>query len=83
MVSIYGPGVVQQITDPTEVGRRFADSYGIESVETLIKGEEQQQADQQQAASAQAAMAAAPQLAKGAIDAMTQPGGAEQPMPAA
>lgn len=83
MVGIYGPGVVQQITDPTEVGRRFADSYGIESVETLIKGQEQQQADQQQAASAQAAMAAAPQLAKGAIEAMTQPGGAEQPMPAA
>lgn len=83
MVGIYGPQVVQSITDPTEVGRRFADSYGIESVETLIKSAEDQQAEQQQAAMSQAAMAAAPQMAKGAADAMVQSEGPEQPAPQA
>jgi hypothetical protein len=70
MVNIYGPEVVKQITDPTEVGKRFADSYGIEAVDTLIIPQETQQQTQQADMANQAAMAAAPQLAKGAMDAM-------------
>lgn len=82
MVGIYGPQVVQSITDPTEVGRRFADSYGIESVETLIKSADAQANEQQAAMANQAALAAAPQIAKGAADAMNQ-GEPEQAPPAA
>jgi hypothetical protein len=82
MVNIYGPQVVQSITDPTEVGRRFADSYGIEDVESLIKSQETQQTEQQASMANQAALAAAPQIAKGAADAMNQ-GGAAPAAPAA
>lgn len=69
MTAIYGPEVVQQITDPSEVGRRFADSYGIEAVDALIKNAAQVAEDGQAQMAQQAVMAAAPQLAKGAVDA--------------
>ncbi|EQB10415.1 portal protein [Novosphingobium lindaniclasticum] len=81
MVAIYGPQVIQSITDPTEVGRRFADSYGIEAVESLIKSAEAQQEEQQSAMANQAALAAAPQIAKGAADAMNMEAGPEQAPP--
>jgi len=73
MTNIYGPQVVQSVTDPTEVGRRFAESYGIEDIDSLIKSQDQQSADQQNAAAAQTAMAVAPHVAKGAVDAATAP----------
>lgn len=76
MVNIYGPEVVRSITDPTEVGRRFGDSYGIEDLDTLIKSQDQQAEEQQQGMAQQAAMAAAPQVAKGAVDAANAPEGA-------
>lgn len=70
MTTIYGPEVVAKITDPSEVGARFADSYGIEDVSRLIKGAdvvtEENEAEQANAA----VHAAAPQIAKGAADAI-------------
>src|SRR3546814_458078 len=73
MTNISGPQVVQQHTQPTEVGKRFADSYGIEDVESLIK-DAQQVADENEANMANnAVMSAAPQSAKGAADAMNAP----------
>lgn len=69
MVNIYGPQVVQQRTNPTEVGRRFADSYGIEDVDSLIIGDEEVQQNQQAEMANQTAMSVAPQLAKGAMEA--------------
>lgn len=86
MVAIYGPEIVRQITDPSEVGARFADSYGIENVGALIKGADQV-AQEAQAEQANAAItAAAPQIAKGASDAINQAppeetgGGLQPPM---
>nr|WP_294850047.1 portal protein [uncultured Sphingomonas sp.] len=73
MTNIYGPEVVKSITDPTEVGKRFAESYGIEAVDTLIKDGETLEAEAQQGLATQAAVAAAPQIAKGAADAFNAP----------
>jgi len=70
MTNIYGPQTVASITDPSEVGKRFADSYGIEDVESLIKGADQVAQERQADMANQAALAAAPQIAKGAADAM-------------
>jgi ribosomal protein L30E len=72
MTTIYGPEIVKQITDPSEVGRRFADSYGIEDVTSLIKAAEQVAQDEQAAQANAALTAAAPQIAKGAADAINQ-----------
>lgn len=80
MVAIYGPEVVKTITDPTEVGRRFAESYGIEAVATLIKDQEVQASEQEAAMSNQAMMAAVPQIAKGATEAVNTQG-VEAPPP--
>ncbi len=73
MVNIYGPEVVKTITDPTEVGRRFADNYGIEAVDTLIKAPEVQEQEAQAGMLNQAALSAAPNIAKGVIDAAAAP----------
>lgn len=73
MTNIYGPQAVSSFTDPTEVGRRFAESYGIEDVGTLIKSQEAMMQEQQMAMAQQAATAAAPQIAKGAVDAANAP----------
>jgi hypothetical protein len=72
MSNIYGPEIVKTITDPTEVGKRFAESYGIEAVDTLIKAQEAQDEEAQVGLANQAALAAAPQIAKGAADAFNQ-----------
>lgn len=73
MNQMFGPDVVKSITDPTEVARRFAESYGIEAVDDLIKDAEMMAEEQQAGMANQALMAAAPQLAKGAADAMNAP----------
>jgi hypothetical protein len=73
MTNIYGPQGVSSFTDPSEVGRRFAESYGIEDIDSLIKSQEQMAEEQQMAAAQQAAMSAAPQIAKGAVDAANAP----------
>jgi hypothetical protein len=78
MVNIYGPEIVKSITDPIEVGRRFGDTYGIEDLDTLIKTQDQLAEEQQNAAAQQAAMAAAPQIAKGAVDAANAPPSAQE-----
>jgi len=75
MKARYGEQILAQITDPTEVGRRLADSYGIDAVDDLIKSPEVQQEEQQAAASQQAAMSAVPQVAKGVMDGMVAEGG--------
>lgn len=72
MTQIYGPEVIAQITDPLEVGARFGDSYGIEDLDALLKAPEVQQEEQQTAMTQQAVAAAAPQLAKGVMDASMQ-----------
>ena len=69
MVNTFGPQVVQQRTNPTEIGRRFADSYGIEDVDSLIMSDEQVAQEEQAAMANQTMMGVAPQLAKGAMDA--------------
>lgn len=73
MTNIYGPEIIKAITDPNEIGRRFAESYGIESVDTLLKDEGVQQEEQQVDVANQAVVAAAPQMAKGVADAMNAP----------
>ena len=73
MTNIYGPQAVSSFTDPTEVGRRFAESYGIEDIDTLIKSQQAMAEEQQQAAAQQTAMAVAPQVAKGAVEAANAP----------
>lgn len=70
MTAIYGPETVKSITDPSEVGMRFADSYGIENVGALIKPSDMVAEEAQASMANQAALAAAPQVAKGAADAM-------------
>lgn len=72
MVQIYGPQVVQERTNPSEVGLRLADSYGIEDVDSLLIDDETVQ-QQQQAAQMNATMAGAtPQVVKGAMDMASQ-----------
>lgn len=78
MVNIYGPQVIQQITDPTEIGRRFAENYGIEAIDTLIKAPEAQAQEQQEGLMNQAALAATPNIVKGMSDAMNAPSGAQE-----
>ena len=72
MQAIYGPEVLKTITDPTEVGRRFAESYGIEAVDQLIKSQEVQQQETQAGLQNQAALSAAPNIAKAVGDAVNQ-----------
>jgi hypothetical protein len=73
MKNVYGEQVIQAITDPTEIGRRLADSWGVEDVEALIKSPEKQQEEQASAASQQAALAAVPNVTKGIMDAQSAP----------
>jgi hypothetical protein len=80
MVSMYGPEVIKEITEATEVGRRFADSYGIEAVDQLIKTAEAVQSEQQAGMMNSAAMSAVPQLAKGMADVISAPDEPAQPM---
>lgn len=79
MKAIYGEQVLSSITDPTEIGRRLADSYGIDAVDDLIKSPEQQQEEQQASAMQQAAMSAAPIAAKGMMDGMAAEGAPTPP----
>lgn len=69
MVAIYGAEVIGKITDPSEVGRRFGVSHGVEDLNSLIKSPEVLQQEAQQAAMQQGAMAALPNAAKGITDA--------------
>lgn len=71
MTDTYGAQTVAQITDSSEVGRRLADSYGLEDVASLIKGEEQLAAEAEAAQAQQATQAAVPALAKAGADALT------------
>lgn len=64
MKQTYGDTVVAQITDSSEVGRRLADSYGIEDVNSLIKGADQLAAENEAAQAQAATQAAVPALAK-------------------
>jgi hypothetical protein len=73
MINIYGPEVIAQITDPTEVGMRFGESYGIEDLDALLKAPEVQQEEQAAGMANEAMMSVAPQMAKGVMDAAAQP----------
>lgn len=79
MKAIYGEQVLSSITDPTEVGKRLADSYGIDAVDSLIKSQEMQAEESQQGMMQQAAMSAIPQVAKGAVDQMAAPDPTQPP----
>lgn len=69
MINTFGPQVVQERTNPSEIGRRFADNYGIEDVDALILSDEEVAQNSQQGMMNQAMMQSAPQIAKGAVDA--------------
>ena len=72
MADTYGPRMIGQITDSTEVGRRLASNYGLEDFDSLIKSQDQL-AEENEAAQAQAAtQAAVPAIAKAGADAITQ-----------
>lgn len=73
MTNIYGPEVIAKITDPTEVGMRFGESYGIEDLDTLLKAPEVQAEEQQAGMVQETMMNAAPQMAKGVMDAAAAP----------
>lgn len=73
MSGIYGPDILKTITDPNEVGKRLGDSYGIEAMDQLLKDPDTQAQEAQQGAVQQAAVSAAPQIAKGVIDAANAP----------
>jgi hypothetical protein len=75
MKTTYGDAVVAQITDSSEVGRRLADSYGIEDVASLIKGADQLAAENEAAQAQQATQAAVPHLAKAGAAALAEPQG--------
>jgi hypothetical protein len=70
MTDAFGPEVVSQITDPVEIGKRFADTHGVEAVDTLIKTQDQLSQEGQEQQAAQAAQAAVPAVAKAGADAM-------------
>lgn len=70
MTQMYGQATVSQITDASEVGKRLADSYGIEAIDSLVKSQDALAAEQQTAATNQAAMAAIPHVTKAAAGAM-------------
>ena len=69
MNSIYGPEVVQQRTNPTEIGRRLADTYGIEDFDALMLSEQEVAENAQSDTLNQSLTSAAPQIARGAVDA--------------
>lgn len=73
MTSIYGQQTVARVTDPSEVGKRLADSYGIEGIASLIKGADALAQEDQAAAAQQAAMQATPHIAKAGAEAMMAP----------
>lgn len=72
MKQTYGEATVSQITDASEVGRRLADNYGLEDIDTLIKSAEQLAQENEAAQAQQATQAAVPHLAKAGADAITQ-----------
>lgn len=67
MKAIFGEQVLSTITDPTEYGRRLADSYGVDAVDDLIKDQSVQAEEAEQGMMQQATMQAVPEIAKGAI----------------
>lgn len=75
MKTTFGDQVLSQITDSSEVGRRLADSYGIEDVAALIKGADQLAAENEAAQAQQATQAAVPELAKAAAAGLAEPQG--------
>ncbi|WJY17669.1 portal protein [Alteriqipengyuania flavescens] len=72
MTDIYGPEVVRKITDPSEVGKRFGVSYGIEALDALIKSPEALQQEAQAEAAQQTMQQAAPQAVKAVVDQAAQ-----------
>ncbi|MCR5870685.1 portal protein [Sphingomonas sp. J344] len=56
--------------DKPEIAKRLGTGRGVQAVETLIKSPEAMEADQTNAAAGDIATAVAPQVAKGAMDAM-------------
>lgn len=73
MTQMFGQQTVARITDPSEIGKRLADTYGIEDVGTLVKGADALAQEDQAAAMNNAAMGAAPQVAKVAAEAAMKP----------
>jgi hypothetical protein len=78
MTQMYGQQTVARITDPSEVGKRLADSYGIEGVQSLIKGADQLAQEDEAAQTNQAAMSAVPHIAKAGAEAAMAPEAAPQ-----
>lgn len=73
IVGTLGQNAIQQYFDGTEIARRFGVGYNIQDLKSLLKTADQMAQEQQASAMQQAAMTAAPQIAKGAVDATLQP----------
>lgn len=71
--TILGEAATAALFDGDELALRMGVGRGIVAVEKLLKSPERRAQEQQDAMQSQAAMAAAPQLAKGAVDALNQP----------
>ena len=70
--AMLGPDAVNRVLNADELARRLGEGSGVDGLADLLKSPEQQQADAQQSQQAAAMQAAAPQIAKGAVDAATQ-----------
>lgn len=72
LTQTLGPAIVEKIIDPNEVSMRLGESYGIEALQQLIKSPEVQAQEAQATQAAGLMQAAAPQIAKGATEAINQ-----------
>lgn len=70
MQKYLGQSFIDQRLDGAEIARRLGVGRGVLAVDTLLKDDETVAAEQQQQIQTQAGMAAAPNIAKGAMDAM-------------
>lgn len=70
MTAIYGQPALARITDASEVGKRLANTYGIEGINSLIKSAEALQSEDQANMEAQAGLAATPAIAKAGTEAL-------------
>lgn len=73
LLATLGAEFVATRINGAEVATRLGVGRGVMAVDTLIKTDEEVAAEQQQALQTQAGIAAAPNLAKGAADALNQP----------
>lgn len=70
--AIFGPQVVSQRLNFEDVAMRLGESYGIEALQDIVRAAEEVEQENEAASANSAIAAAAPQIAKGAVDAINQ-----------